>query len=137
MKKIILVATVFLSALFISCGSDDDGGSGITQDLIIGKWKLEQTFTDNVSDNISNCEKESIIEYKADGSYSGTDKLAPNSGTTCNEDSYSGTWKNKGNNKYSDLSTGETVPVEFTITFPEGKLTRVFENEKEVFVKIN
>ena len=126
--------------LFLSCSSDDDSGdSGNTPDPIIGKWQLEQTFTGDVSDDISDCEKETAIEYKADGTYLGMDKFeSSGSGTTtCIEDNYTGTWENKGNNKYDDLTTGETEAVQFTITFPDGKLTRVFEDEKEVFVKMN
>ncbi len=138
MKKVILLTSVCLASLITSCGSDDDAGSN-SQDLIIGKWQLEQIFTNDVSDDISDCEKESIIEYKADGTYVGTDKFE-SGGTgapTCVEDNYTGTWENKGNNKYDDLSAGENEAVEFTITFPDGKLTRVFEDEKEVFVKTN
>ncbi|MEM9686941.1 MAG: lipocalin family protein [Bacteroidota bacterium] len=133
MKKTILTAVV--SILLTSCGKDD--GNTPTQDPIIGTWQLEQTFTNDVSDDISDCEKQSTIEYKADGSYEASDKFDPEMGSACVEDNYTGTWENKGDNAYDIFTTGEDGAVTFTITFSDGKLTRQIDDERYVYISIN
>ena len=134
MKKTIL-AVAMMSILVTACGKDD--GNNTTQDPIIGTWQLEQTFTSNVSDDISDCEKQSIIEYHADGSYEATDKFDPEMGVECVEDNYAGTWENKGDNTYDIFTAGEEGAVAFTITFSGGKLIREIDSERYVYISID
>ncbi len=133
MKKAILLTTVILSTLFISCGSDDDGGP---QDPIVGKWQIEARFDGDTEVNISDCEKQDTFDIKADGTYTSVDNLEPNSGTACTEIQVSGTWENKGNDIYNFTVEGNTTGGnDFNITFPDGKLTFTFQGSREVYIR--
>ncbi|WP_271785276.1 lipocalin family protein [Aquimarina algiphila] len=101
MKKVILVATVFLSALSISCSSDDDAAG---QDPIIAKWFSfsEADIVDGVVGTAvedSACEKRGSLEFKADGTYVSTPYIEDN-GECIIDGITNGTWENSGNGKY-------------------------------------
>ncbi|WP_024770362.1 hypothetical protein [Aquimarina macrocephali] len=63
MKKTILLATVFLSALYISCSKDDDGGNA---DPVVGKWQQTEISGSGTSE-ITTCQKKETIEFRNDG----------------------------------------------------------------------
>lgn len=137
-KRTILMSLLFLAA-FSACKSDDDTP---TQDSIIGSWQLEQTFTDGVSDDISDCIKMSKANFLADGTFNATDARDEEDGS-CLSDSYGGTWSNSGNDIYTIIITESeyTQEVKPRITFPNDKLTIFYEDQVEsdtsVFVRIN
>lgn len=117
MKKVILVATVFLSALSItSCSKDDDAGG---QDPIIAKWFnfSEAEIVDGVVGTfteVSACKKKGSIEFKADGTYVSTPYLE-DQGECIIDGVTNGTWKNEGSGKYRFKFgiNDNVVPVEF------------------------
>ncbi|MEK6153862.1 lipocalin family protein [Flavobacteriaceae bacterium 3-367] len=110
------------------------------QDPVIGKWQLEQYITDGVDDT-TDCDRQSILELKADGTYVVLYKYEPSSGTICDEETFTGTWENKGNDKYSFLSAEENEASESTITFEEGKMVVFFVShegtDKDTWARIN
>ena len=99
MKQTILLFTLMFSSLFISCSDDDDG----VDDPVVGTWQLEQTFTNDVSENISDCAKEEIIEFLGSLDFNGAphEEVEENGETVCRRtgDTF-GKWKNLGDNQY-------------------------------------
>ena len=118
-QKIIVATLLFAQALVgMSCNNDDD-----TQDPIIGKWQLEQIFSDDVSDDISDCQKETVIEFKADGTYSLIDSVETSinaSSLECVKTPISGTWENSGDDTYTFTTSDGSGTA--NVTFPDGKL---------------
>ncbi|WP_438711014.1 hypothetical protein ACSTS3_21130 [Aquimarina muelleri] len=100
MKKVILVAAVFLSILSISCNKDDDGG----QDSLIGEWILtaraEIVNGVTVADDLG-CELNEPLTVKADGTFSAIDFDQDPNGKCVEENKIDGKWKNLGSGKYS------------------------------------
>ncbi|WP_108867396.1 lipocalin family protein [Aquimarina aquimarini] len=110
MKKVILVATVFLSALSISCSSDDDSAG---QDPLIGEWNLiaRADIVDGkpVADDLG-CELKEPLTFKADGTFSSIDFDQDQDGNCFEERTINGTWKNLESGKYSiDKETIEII----------------------------
>jgi len=136
-KRTILMSLLFLAA-FSACKSDDDTP---TQDSIIGSWQLEQTFTDGVSDDISDCQKMSTVNFLANGTFNATDHSGGED--FCESYSYGGTWSNSGNGVYTIIITesGLTEEIKINVSFPNGKLTIInadqVESDTTVFVRIN
>lgn len=135
MKKVILVATVFLSVLsFTSCSKDDDGGG---QDPIIAKWFnfSEAEIVDGVvgtAIEVSACDKKGSIEFKVDGTYVSTPYLE-NQGECIIDGVTNGTWKNEGNGKYRFKFgiNDNVVPIEFK----DNKLIVTSSESVEVYTK--
>ncbi|MDC1285521.1 lipocalin family protein [Flavobacteriaceae bacterium] len=126
-KQTILMSLLFLAA-FSACKSDDDTP---TQDSIIGSWQLEQTYTNGVSDDILDCQKMSTSNFLANGTFNATDYSGGED--ICESDSYGGTWSNSGNDIYTIIimESGLTQEIMLNITFPNGKLTILQEDQEE------
>jgi hypothetical protein len=112
MKKVILVATVFLSTLsVISCNKDDDAGG---QDPFIGEWKLiaRADIIDGkpVADDLG-CELNEPLTIKADGTFSSISFDQDPDGKCFEDGTNNGTWKNLGSGKYS--IDKETIEILF------------------------
>ena len=136
-QKIIVATLLFAQALVgMSCNNDDD-----TQDPIIGKWQLEQIFTGDVSDDISNCQKESTLEFKADGTYVEINSDKASFDTECFTTTFDTDlfWENSGNNTYTFTDTGDVFKVD--VTFIDGKLrlstSEDGENVAGVYMRID
>lgn len=78
MKRVLLlfVSTLFISASFVSCSSDDDKGSSDSEALIIGKWNLykETEFSNGQLDYEEIHEhlcpsKKDYVEFKTSGEF--------------------------------------------------------------------
>lgn len=145
MKKAILVAALFLSALSISCNKDDD----TSNDVVLGKWKLEQTFTNDQSENISDCKKRTTMEFHDSGTLiiQPHQMIGPEGQEECGvRSTQSGFWKNLGKENKYEFTIGHgdnaqkgtvTIVVEGnkltkSSTFMEGDIQSIF---KEVFQK--
>lgn len=109
-------------------------------DNIIGKWKMDQQFYNNVEENLTTCEKTMTIQFFEEGTYEEKDFELNN--TQCVALAIkNGTWKSLGNNMYeiSDLEVSE-----FKVTFSNNKMTVEFSvtelsgtiSVKYVFVKV-
>lgn len=78
MKKVQLFALIMFSGLLItSCKSDDDGGSSINTDELIGTWRLvEETYNGEV-EQLNACDLLTKLEFDASTAtqtfYYGTD----------------------------------------------------------------
>ncbi len=142
MKKAILVATAFLTALTFSCSSDDDGNN----DIVLGKWKLEQTYTNDVSENISDCVKKSTMVFHDSGSLviqpydmvqQGSENICDSQGTQ------SGFWKNLGKENKYEFTIGHGDNAEkgtVTIVVEGNRLTKsstfIEEGKESVFKEV-
>ena len=54
-----VISILILFMAFSACKKDDMED----QDPIIGKWGLEQQYVDGVSEDISDCQKQSVFEF--------------------------------------------------------------------------
>ncbi|MCX2681999.1 lipocalin family protein [Galbibacter sp. EGI 63066] len=124
---------------FLSCSSDDDDNG---DDPITAEWKLtaekEVVNGEEVDLNISNCRKNSSLQFYGDGmavvaNYSDPE---PDDTVTCKFDgSYEGTWENRGNNTYAIKDeNGEERTGEFT--FEDNKMTVRYSGDDGVIISI-
>lgn len=110
-------------------------------DNIIGKWKIDQEFRNNVEENLSECKKTMTIEFFEAGTYEEKD-FELNDALQCVAlEVKNGTWKSLGSNMY-EISDADIAEVK--ATFANNKMTVEFtvivEGEtisvKYVFVKV-
>ncbi len=137
MKKITLFATLILTTLITSCGSDDEDN----KHPIVGTWQLEEVYTNGVSDSIPDCEKETIVIYGEDESYEATYKNEFDESGMCNEEVYNGTWINVVDNEYHHTIDTDSLVV-FNVAFPSGRLNRERTDSggdviQQLFKKVN
>ena len=136
-KTMILTAVLFVSTFFMSCSSDDDA----PKDTIIGKWQLEQRFTDNVEITLSDCIKESTMEFKVDNIFIDIEKFVKQN-EPCSFSTSPGTWEYNGDNalKFS-YDDDETDIYNATYSFVNGELNFILaddiETTKKVWKRIN
>ena len=133
MKKLLLIA--FTSVLCLSsCSSDDSSNdemiTSTDASALIGKWRLDfyTPITEGgVTYSIEECEKESIYEYKEDGTLTYEYVLDIENGNgTCgvdDDDTYNYT---VDGNKLIVEDDQETTTVIFSIS--EDELTLTYEN---------
>ena len=126
MKKIILVATVFLSALSIACNKDDDGGNDTT-DPIVGTWKYTQYLVDGKEkEPLTDCEKKSTYVFNADGK--AEDNYYEDVNSECKIYKGSGTWKKNENGTYTGTFKDDVEEYTTSFKLSDGKLI-IEENE--------
>ena len=141
-KTMILTAVLFVSTFFMSCSSSsDDTIQDTIQETIIGKWQLEQRFTDNVEITLSEeCEKKSTLEFKTDNTFVDIESFVEQN-NPCSSSTDPGTWEYNGDNTIKISYDGDTEEEIFTYTFVNGQLIYVLEdmeeNYKTVWKKIN
>lgn len=110
-------------------------------DTIIGKWRFDQEFVNNVELNLSDCKKTMTIQFFEAGTYEEKD-FDENQALQCVAlPLKNGTWRNLGNDMYeiSDLGVDE-----FKVTFANNKMTVEFTDTEEgitavhksIFVKV-
>ncbi|MCT4628480.1 lipocalin family protein [Winogradskyella sp.] len=110
MKKFIILFSA-LALTFVSCSSDDDGGSN---DPFVGNWRYFTSYEDGVEDPLDDCESQDTFVISSNGTFVST--LHDEFGGDCQVDvTVNGTWENLGNNTYSTTSDGDTYvqQVEF------------------------
>lgn len=113
MKKTILVLAFLISAItFISCSSDDNSSS---KDPIIGTWGYIEVYENGIKGELDNCDLQDIKVFNEDGTFSSEYYESSTGGDNCDKQSYTGTWKNNGDNKYTVIEDGDTL--NYTITF--------------------
>ncbi|WP_024770361.1 lipocalin-like domain-containing protein [Aquimarina macrocephali] len=118
MKKVILVTTVFLSALTFSCSSDDDAND--TTDPIVGTWKYTQSLVDGKEESLSACEKKGNYVFATDGK--ANDNYYEDVNSECELDAVSGTWKKNDNGTYTGTFTDSVEEYSETFKLSDGKL---------------
>jgi len=110
-------------------------------DSIIGKWRIDQEFTDNVEEDFTDCAKTMTIQFFETGTYEEKD-FEENEALQCVAlEVKNGTWSNLGSDMYEISDKG--VP-EFKVTFANNKMTVEFTdteegvtaNHKLIFIKV-
>lgn len=109
-------------------------------DMIIGKWRIDQEFVNNVDQNLSICKKTMTIQFFDTSIYEEKDYEA-NNGQCLALEVKNGYWRNLGSDKYEISDLG--VP-EFKVTFANNKMTVEFTDTEEgitsahkvIFVKV-
>lgn len=112
-------------ATFKVVAKDNEGSSGDSnvvsvQDPIIGEWQLERIVSNGVEEDLTECDKLSVIEFNSDGIHDVVDRYEE--GDVCETDSYSAIWENLNNGEYSFLYDGEMVEDIQTAVFNNGKV---------------
>jgi hypothetical protein len=139
-KTMILTAVLFVSTFFMSCSSDDD----TPQDTIIGKWQLEQRFTDNVEETLSeDCDKKSTLEFKTDNTFIDIESFVEQN-EPCSSSTDPGTWEYNGDSALKVSYDGDTNIYSGTYSFVNGELNLILgddiddiETTKTVWKRIN
>lgn len=110
-------------------------------DNVIGKWRFDQEFVNNVEVNLSACKKTMTIQFFEAGTYEEKD-FDENQALQCVAlPVKNGTWRNLGSDMYEISDLG--VP-EFKVTFANNKMTVEFTateegitaTHKSIFVKV-
>ncbi|WP_103867294.1 lipocalin family protein [Aquimarina sp. I32.4] len=125
MKKVILVATVFLSVLVISCSSDDDAND--TTDPVVGTWKYAQFLVDGKEETpLTDCEKKSSFVFSVDGKVE--DNFYEDGSSECKLYNSSGTWKKNNDGTYTGTFKDDVEEYTTNFKLSDGKLI-LEENE--------
>lgn len=126
--------TVLIKVTFI----DNDT---FVPDTIIGKWRLDQEFVNNVEVNLSACEKTMTIQFVEAGTYEEKDFYENEALQCVANEVENGTWRSLGNDMYE---ISKTEVSEFKATFANNKMTIEFTEIEEgetnsvkyVFIKV-
>ncbi|MDO6674660.1 lipocalin family protein [Tenacibaculum sp. 1B UA] len=133
MKKI-LVLTIALFSL-LACSSDDENNL----DPIVGTW---YKFSINEQE-VNDCEKNTTIKFSQNGTFTATYSYYNGENTCLTEETFKGTWTNKGNNNYTTLGEGDdesskillkdnnTYQEIFTEDTPDGTTTAITTFKKK------
>lgn len=125
--KFIFVFLVF--AGFTSCSNDDDGNGPAGMDRIVGKWKIQGLVLDGDQISLTDCEKQSTVEFKGNGDLVNIDFYEDFDTEECVSDTYTEKWENRGNNIYRITDEGTTEDV--TIIFSNNNNTFTVSAEDE------
>jgi len=109
-------------------------------DSIIGKWRIDQEFTDNVEADLTDCAKTMTIQFFEAGTYEEKDFQVEDLECIADEVN-NGTWSNLGSDMYEISDKG--VP-EFKVTFANNKMTVEFTDTEDgitadhklIFIKV-
>lgn len=141
MKKTQLIITLMVMLGLCSCSSDDDNSTVNEENTLIGKWKLVSITDEGQSEQVSNCESKSIVEFKSDNTFKDIAAIESENSTDCVYDGFgtSGTFTlNNGvlvrttidiiaipeelnNPDWIEDAKGENDPE--TVTFENGQLS--------------
>ena len=116
MKNLVVFTGMLIALLVLNSCSSNDDESDQNPDKILGVWRLEQLFIDNVDLQVNECEKKTTIEVFENGKYTERDYEYNEALTECTQyDLVNGSWDNLGNSMYSmsDLNAS-AIKVTFT-----------------------
>ncbi len=118
---------------FVACSSDDDNGG---QDPIVGKWLLSASVEYKDGEQIQNeqlseCEKESLIEYRVDGGGSSSRSYIEDG--ECVGDGYGLTWRNIGNGIYA-ISVNKQAEEEYSVVV-HGKTLMISQSYEDAGIE--
>ena len=127
MKKITLFLILF-TFVFTSCKKDDDATN---VDSFVGTLTIQKVFINDIEQTIGDCGKKFNIIVNANGTLTSNIYEEGNPPDSCISSIEKGTWKNKGDSKYSTTIDGKTN--ELTVTFESNTVTIItIENSKTV-----
>lgn len=127
--KFILVFLVFAGVA--SCSNDDDGNSNETpaNDPIIGTWKIQQLVMNGEQIPIGECEAQTRVEFRANGTVRTTDVYEDFDTEECVTEVYTEQWQKLSNNVYR--ITDEVSSNDVTINFSNNNNTFTISAEDE------
>lgn len=129
MKKFVLfISFLLIAAGFNSC-SDDDDNNVVVVDKIIGKWQLDQAFEDGEELELTECEKESTIDFFQNGTFTERDFIEDENEDCIALDPFTGDWDNLGNSIYEmeiEISPEVSLKTEVKVTFTGNKMNLEF-----------
>ncbi len=136
MKKTFLTAIVLLGAFTISCSDDDDSNTdsgtetGTEQDAIIGTWTFTQNLVDGKEgDALDDCDKKTNYVFKSDNSSEDNFYESTTSGSDCETEKATGTWKKNSDTSYTGTYTDDIETYNVSFKLSEGKL--IVEDEEQ------
>lgn len=144
MKKLNLLLTLLLSTIIFSCGNDDSNDNMETSE-IVGTWKLlsRSFFNQTITENLTDCEKQSYIQFKGDNTYYEQTYVTLEDGETnpCLDDGvFEGPYNINGNSisttfyytpEEHGVPENETVTLSGAFSIENNILTIDYENEDD------
>lgn len=122
MKKVKLLAFLFLTLSLSSCNKDDDGGSDVN--TIVGLWNFDSIAFDGEIEELDNCETQNTIKFSNDGTYTTTSYNDFNSQDQCIiSEVFQGTWEFISGNDYRITGDGETNNIEILFSDNNNKFS--------------
>lgn len=98
--------------------------SDVVPDAIIGKWKQDQEFLDDVETTLSECDKMGTFEFLEDGFLLEKEFEYNDTSTECiQKPTNTRIWKNIGNSKYILYKFSDESEEELNVTFENNKMT--------------
>lgn len=129
MKNLKFIFVFLVFAGLTSCSSDDDANGPAEIDRIVGKWRIQGLVLDGDPVPLSDCEKQTTVEFKANGDLINTEFYEDFDTEECVSDVYTEKWQNRGNNVYR-ITDGDTFE-DATITFSNNNNTFTVTEENE------
>lgn len=130
MKNLKIVLVVFIMAGMVSCSNDDEGNDPVTADPIVGKWKLQQQFMDSEEIELTDCEKQTTVEFMSNGNITSTDFYEDFETEECVSEITAQKWENRGNNVYRITEGNISQDVNMTLSNNNNTLTISAEDEE-------
>lgn len=122
MKKVKLLAFLFLTLSLSSCSKDDDGGTNAN--TIVGLWKIDSIVFDGEIEELDNCESQNTLEFSNDGTYTSTGYDDFNPQNQCEVyEVLEGTWEFVSGNDYKITGEGETTNIEIIFSDNNNKFS--------------
>ena len=116
MKNLKFILGFLVFAGLTSCSSDDDANAPAEVDRIVGKWKIQELLVDGEVVLLTDCEKQTTVEFKTNGDIISSDFYDDFETEECIEETSTEKWENRGNNIYriTDGATSEDVNIVFS-----------------------
>src|SRR5690606_1596643 len=129
MKNLRFLFVFFVLAGMASCSNDDDGNDPITDDRIVGKWRLQQQFMDGEEWDLTECEKQTTVEFMANGNITSTDFFEDFDTEECVSEISAQKWENRGNNVYRITEGNISYDVTIMVSNNNNTLTISAEDD--------
>ncbi|MGO1584815.1 lipocalin family protein [Mesonia sp.] len=122
MKKVKLLAFLFLTLSLSSCNTDDDGGTNAN--TIVGLWKVDSIVFDGEIKELDGCESKNTIKFSSDETYTSTSYSDFYPQNQCEvDDIFTGTWEFISGNNYRIFEDGETTNIEIIFSDNNNKFS--------------
>ncbi len=113
MKTLKLLLALFMLVGLGACSDDDDGGNGTAEaNRIVGEWKMQSMSIDGEAVPISDCEAQSRVLFKTNGTLTSTDFFEELDSEECISEVTNESWQYRGNNVYRFSDGTDTYDVE-------------------------
>lgn len=116
MKNLNFIFVFLVFAGLTSCSNDDDNNGPAETDRIIGKWRIQELVLDGDQVPLTDCEKQTTVEFRTNGDIINTDFSEDFETEECVSEVYTEKWESRGNNVYriTDEGSSEDVTIIFS-----------------------